>query len=220
MKSWEAELLCSTEGIKCEHAVFQAIETAAQSLGFEHCAFALRVSYPLTNPKTILLNRCMASWWVNDIGGCCCQSQPTATGEPRVPPDQALAPPGGMRIEWTQSSFKSLGFAGMLTACSSEAVAASHVTAHQAQMRRLVNVSHQTLFHLFNSKWRDQIELSTRELEVLRWTADGKTSGEIANILAISENTVNFHIKNSVAKLQTTNKTAAAVRAATLGLLS
>jgi LuxR family transcriptional regulator len=219
MMSWEADLLCSTEGATCEHAVFEAIEAAAQALGFEHCAFALRASYPLTSPKTILLNTCKASWWVDDIGACCCQSEPAATVEARAPSGQPLARPGGMRIEWTQSSFSAFGFAGMLTACSSESVPASRVATHQAHMRRLANVSHQTLFHLFTSKWRGQIELSTRELEVLRWTADGKTSGEIANILAISGNTVNFHIKNAVTKLQTTNKTAAAVRATTLGLL-
>lgn len=43
MMSWEAELLCSTEGIKCEHAVFQAIETAAQALGFEHSNVTRRI---------------------------------------------------------------------------------------------------------------------------------------------------------------------------------
>ncbi len=51
------------------------------------------------------------------------------------------------------------------------------------------------------------------------WTAEVKTSGEIAEILKISERTVNFHINNAIAKLDTPNKTAAAVRAALLGLL-
>ncbi len=36
--------------------------------------------------------------------------------------------------------------------------------------------------------------LSTREAEVLRWCAAGKTSWEIAEILHISERTVNFHL--------------------------
>jgi LuxR family transcriptional regulator len=35
----------------------------------------------------------------------------------------------------------------------------------------------------------------------------------------ISVDTVNFHVKNAVMKLKTTNKTAAVVRAAMLGLL-
>jgi len=63
------------------------------------------------------------------------------------------------------------------------------------------------------------IDLSDREIDVLRWTAEGKTSAEIAVILDISERTVNFHVNSVVAKLGATNKTSAAVRAAMLGLI-
>jgi LuxR family transcriptional regulator len=63
------------------------------------------------------------------------------------------------------------------------------------------------------------VELTAREVEMLRWTADGKTSGEIAQITAISERTVNFHLNNAVEKLGAANKTAAAVKAAMLRLL-
>ncbi|MBY5775263.1 helix-turn-helix transcriptional regulator [Rhizobium leguminosarum] len=61
--------------------------------------------------------------------------------------------------------------------------------------------------------------LSERECEVLRWTGDGKTSEEISYILAISKNTVNFHVKNAALKLGCVNKTAAVVTAMRLGLL-
>jgi LuxR family transcriptional regulator len=89
-------------------------------------------------------------------------------------------------------------------------------------MRWLVNVSHQALSRLLAPKlgWDDKPSLTGREVEVLKWTADGKTAGEISDLLAVSEHTVNFHVKNAVAKLQTANKTAAVVRAAMLGLLS
>ena len=62
--------------------------------------------------------------------------------------------------------------------------------------------------------------LSPREIEVLKWTADGKTADDIAEILNVSRNTINFHIKNAVRKLQAANKTAAVVKAAVSGLLS
>ncbi|MCT6593234.1 LuxR C-terminal-related transcriptional regulator, partial [Pantoea dispersa] len=39
-------------------------------------------------------------------------------------------------------------------------------------------------------------DFSQRELEILNWTAEGKTSAEIYLILDISEHTVNFHQKN------------------------
>jgi LuxR family quorum-sensing system transcriptional regulator SolR len=54
---------------------------------------------------------------------------------------------------------------------------------------------------------------------VLRWTADGKTSGEISSILNIAGRTVNFHINNAISKLNAANKTAVAVKAAMLRFL-
>jgi len=63
-------------------------------------------------------------------------------------------------------------------------------------------------------------KLTKREVEILRWTAQGKSSEEIASILYLSVNTINYHIKKSTSKLGTTNKTAAAVKASLLGLLN
>ena len=66
---------------------------------------------------------------------------------------------------------------------------------------------------------RSDSPLTDREIEVLRWTADGKTASEIADILNISERTANFHIANAITKLNAPNKTAAVVRAGMLGML-
>ena len=63
------------------------------------------------------------------------------------------------------------------------------------------------------------VVLSAREIEVLRWTSDGKTSYEVSEIMHISERTVNFHVNNAVEKLGTNNKTAAVVKAVILGLI-
>jgi LuxR family transcriptional regulator len=63
-------------------------------------------------------------------------------------------------------------------------------------------------------------KLTKREIEILRWTALGKSSEEIASVLHLSVNTINYHIKKSTAKLGAPNKTAAAVNAALLGLLN
>lgn len=62
--------------------------------------------------------------------------------------------------------------------------------------------------------------LTGREIEVLKWAAHGKTSREISEILIVSVNTVNFHMKNAKSKLETVNKTAAVARASKLGLLN
>ncbi len=62
-------------------------------------------------------------------------------------------------------------------------------------------------------------DLSDREKTCLSWTALGKSSWEIGQILSISENTVIFHIKNAMKKLGTNSRTFAAIKAAQLGLI-
>jgi DNA-binding CsgD family transcriptional regulator len=66
---------------------------------------------------------------------------------------------------------------------------------------------------------RPPVELSAREKDCLRWTAEGKSSWDIGMILGISENTINFHIKNAMRKLETTSRTVAVVKAIRLNLI-
>lgn len=61
--------------------------------------------------------------------------------------------------------------------------------------------------------------LTSRELEVLRWTASGKTSKETSEILNISVNTVNFHLKNTMLKLGTVNRASTIASAVKTGIL-
>jgi DNA-binding CsgD family transcriptional regulator len=63
------------------------------------------------------------------------------------------------------------------------------------------------------------IPLTDREMEILKWTAIGKTAWEIGAILKISERTVNFHLQNLMGKLGVHNKTHAAAKAMTFGLI-
>ncbi|WP_248299334.1 LuxR C-terminal-related transcriptional regulator, partial [Legionella pneumophila] len=51
-----------------------------------------------------------------------------------------------------------------------------------------------------------EMKFSKREREILKWTAEVKTSAEIAIILSISENNVNFHQKNMQKKFNAPNK--------------
>jgi DNA-binding CsgD family transcriptional regulator len=64
------------------------------------------------------------------------------------------------------------------------------------------------------------ITLSQRERDCLNWTAQGKSSWDIGMILAISENTVNFHVKNAMRKLGSTSRIVAVLKAVRLGLIS
>ncbi|MGE4317813.1 MAG: helix-turn-helix transcriptional regulator [Deferribacterales bacterium] len=64
----------------------------------------------------------------------------------------------------------------------------------------------EAFFKLYDMKDTALEILSEKELRVLRWLKSGKTSWEISTILEISENTVNFHIKNIKRKLNASNR--------------
>lgn len=64
-----------------------------------------------------------------------------------------------------------------------------------------------------------QQAMSGREKQVLDWTTRGKTAWETGQILGISENTVNYHIKNLLRKLNAQRKTEVAAAALTSGWL-
>lgn len=237
MKNWQDDLLGITDIISCEHTVFKKIESAAWSLGFEHCAYGLRAPLPITNPRTIMLNNYPSEWQDRYASENYLKIDPTVlhgrrTQVPLTWDDSVFSSTAklweearhfGLCIGWAQSNFDAVGVGGMLTLSRScEALTQSELASQEIKFRWLTSISHHCLSRIFISKLVEQTRpaLTPREIEVLKWTADGKTSSDISNILAVSENTVNFHIKNAVGKLQTANKTAAVVRAAMLGLLN
>jgi DNA-binding response OmpR family regulator len=61
--------------------------------------------------------------------------------------------------------------------------------------------------------WPKDVSLNEREIEALTWAARGKTSAEIAQIIGLSKRTVDFHIDNARAKLGTTTRIEAVVKA-------
>ncbi len=64
-----------------------------------------------------------------------------------------------------------------------------------------------------------EYELSARERDVLAWAGRGKTVAETADILKISEGTVETHVKRALEKLHVSNKTHAVAKAITLGIV-
>ena len=65
----------------------------------------------------------------------------------------------------------------------------------------------------------DGIELSPRELEVLRLMGEGMLKKQIADVLKISEHTVAFHVKHVYQKLDVNNSPAAIDKAHRAGIL-
>jgi DNA-binding NarL/FixJ family response regulator len=62
--------------------------------------------------------------------------------------------------------------------------------------------------------------LSSREMDVLRCLAQGKTTAQIASELFISENTVKTHVRHILEKLAASNRAEAVSKATYMGLIS
>lgn len=64
----------------------------------------------------------------------------------------------------------------------------------------------------------DLPKLTKRELDVLGWTAQGKTAWEVSIILGMSEKTVNFHLGNAMRKLEVSSKHQAVIKCIAAGI--
>ncbi|MBB1250395.1 MULTISPECIES: helix-turn-helix transcriptional regulator [unclassified Rhizobium] len=62
--------------------------------------------------------------------------------------------------------------------------------------------------------------LTEREVEIVRWTAKGKTSAEIGMIMSLSDHTVNAYMNNAVKKLDCVNRTQLVAKAIRMRVIS
>lgn len=83
------------------------------------------------------------------------------------------------------------------------------VHAQDAAMRVLVSEALQP----------ERPSITPRELEVLRWTMDGKTAWEVGVLLGVTERTVIQHLQNAMRKLDCNSKHQAVLKALRLGLI-
>lgn len=84
----------------------------------------------------------------------------------------------------------------------------------------LLNMLHERVSVLLARNKHPIAKLTPREIEVIKWAAGGKTSWETSTILGIAEGSVNFHLRNVIAKLGASSKTQAIARAISLHLVS
>jgi DNA-binding response OmpR family regulator len=61
--------------------------------------------------------------------------------------------------------------------------------------------------------WSSKVALNEREIECLTWAARGKSSAEIAQIIATSKRNVDFHIESACRKLEVATRVQAAIKA-------
>lgn len=92
--------------------------------------------------------------------------------------------------------------------------------ANRHELHLLATYAHEKIIDLGLHKTRDlDLRLTAREIEVLTWTARGKTRWETSCLLSVSEETIKRHIDNICRKLNTQNKTQATAVAIMNGLI-
>ncbi|RYH63013.1 MAG: LuxR family transcriptional regulator [Alcaligenaceae bacterium] len=235
MNEWKEELEAHFAEAKDVARVAELIGVGASALGFDHWAYGLRLPLPFTRPRFFTISNYDPRWVQRYKDQDYLQVDPTvlhgcASLVPlvwdegvisRAPQFWSEARSFGLRFGWAQSCFDGAGRVGMLSlARSSETFSPREMAAHDPLWRWLAQEAHLAMSaRMDTGRAASRPLLTARQVEVLKWTADGKTCEEVAQILGISEHTVHFHVKNAVAALAANNKAAAVSRAAQLGLL-
>lgn len=236
MKPWQADQLRLISAATDTHQIFDAIQAEVARLGFRYCSFGMKSPVPLAAPRVLWCSNYPVEWQHRYEEREYLRRDPTAahaivSDDPLLWSDELFAGCPELRAEarsfglvhgWAQPHRDASGMVSLLTCARTEpAIEDAEFTAKRERVQWLACLCHDGMVHYWGPPLRGDVAtaLSSRELEVLRWSCDGKSSADIAQITNLSEATVNFHIRNACTKLNASNRTAAAVRAALLGLL-
>jgi LuxR family quorum-sensing system transcriptional regulator SolR len=235
--------LANRTQLECDyHAVvtdtndsFGYLSGRCRALGFDFCATGIRLPLPIAEPKTILENNYSPAWQAEYEGSNYVEIDPTiAHALSQVGPAYWSDTYDSAPDFW-ESAFKhdlrngisiatrhSSGALGMLSVARGDnEISLTERRFLAPELLRLTEMFGVTKFAKTVERLLPEATalLTPREKEVLRWTADGKTSEDIGKILSVSVNTINFHVKQSLGKLNALNKTQAVVKALLLGLI-
>jgi LuxR family transcriptional regulator, quorum-sensing system regulator SolR len=236
VKPWQDEQLQVLLADDNEHRVFERIAQIARKLGFDHCAYGVRPPLPISRQRIVMFNTYPTEWRDRYARKNFLAVDPTVQHGLRSPlpvvwSDEFFAQSPefweearahDLRYGWAQPCRDAQGVLGMLTvARSHDELDADEMQDKSIRLSWLTQITHIAMTRIVVKKLVPEasVKLSNKEIDVVRWTAEGKNAAEIGEIMNLSARTVTFHINNVVKKLNAANKTAAAVRAAMLGLL-
>lgn len=236
MESYFQDAYQSFYAARDEYALFEEITSFANKLGFEYCCYGIRMPLPVSKPAVKIFDSYPSGWMAHYRTCGFLDIDPTVRAGmrntnlivwPHTMYDEAPrlwsdAMDFGIKVGVAQSSWTAHGAFGLLTMSRhADPLAPSEVENLLLPANWLSNLCHMRMSQFLESKLIPEAStpLTAREREVLRWTAEGKTSYEIGKILSISERTVNFHVNNVLLKLAATNKVQAVVKAVATGLI-
>ncbi|CAN7769043.1 autoinducer binding domain-containing protein [Variovorax sp. LjRoot175] len=129
MALWAHDVLRRLTGARSPEDAFAQIALGARELGFEYCAYGLRLPLSFTNPKTLILSSYERGWRERYLEAGYLRTDPTVahgtrSAQPvvwsnklfeRAPQMWEEARSFGLRVGWAQSCFDADGRMGMLT---------------------------------------------------------------------------------------------------------
>lgn len=235
MVNWHNTRLPKLEGESEITSVFEMVINHTYELGFEYCSFTMSSQSQDTQTKPILFNNYPNEWShiykqahyfdVDPVVTHCKNSvlpilweQKTFANTPQL---WELAQSCGVHLGWTQAVHDFQGVFSMLTLVRSKGeVSPEELYEKAGQVLWLCHAMHAVVAQKYADApdIKAPSKLTSRETEILKWSAMGKTASEIAAILCLSERTVGFHISSTFKKLGVHNKIQAVLRAAKAGL--
>ncbi|WP_395502975.1 LuxR family transcriptional regulator [Ectopseudomonas mendocina] len=231
--------LLTMSGLACRRSWFEALKANTRALGCDGLLFALKPNSNIDNLQAVLLSDYSQTW--RDIYD--------ANDYSRIDPVVSHCLSSTTPIAWNDSIFKThqqlrfreeskghglvqgvslplhcvTGHVGVLSV-RLESVPQRQLKYHLARilpgLALIRDYAVDTFLSLAGEQESDNtVELTHRELEVLKWSAFGKTTWEIARILSCSEANINYHFAKIRNKFNVGSRRMAIVKALQTGLL-
>ena len=233
MNNWQVDLFTGLENANGMQGVLDATIKVIAPIGFEFCGFRSLIPLPLATPKIMTLYTAEDKTYERERNGDyletpmsrhCARSMTPFSWEgttedavfKEIPDLCEEYYSSGHRGGWAQSLVERKNMYSVFYADSSDSLTKRYLDNVDFRMQWVATA---VLSRMNKVRSDTDIQLSLREREVLRWTGDGKTADQIAEILMLSPSTINFHLRKAMQKLDAPNKTAAVVRAIFLNLL-
>ncbi|HEH9419534.1 MAG: LuxR family transcriptional regulator [Aeromonas sobria] len=209
-------------------------------MDYDYYRFALIIPMSMQRPKVVLFNQCPDSWvqTYTDNNMLACDPVIQLARKQTLPiywnrlderarflqegrmDVMGLAAEFGLRNGISFPLHGAAGETGILSFITSERASSDLLLESSPILSWMANYIFEAAIRVVRLRDSDQhAALTGRETECLFWASEGKTSGEIACILGITERTVNYHLNQVTRKTGSMNRYQAIAKGISSGIL-
>ncbi|MBK5011807.1 LuxR family transcriptional regulator [Pseudomonas sp. S60] len=233
MFHWKPEHLHAFVSERHPRKLFDIAVHLTQDLDFDYLGLNLRIQIATQTPHFYLYSNYPSDWilcyqdedfYKQDSASIASHTSTTPvlwTDElyKEAPHVREAACQHGLRHGWTQSLHDlQHNESQMSVARPAGRIETAELYDKAGSVQWICHTLHAVLSeHHLDALCPPQPKMSERELEVLKWSAAGKTAADVACILSLSQSTVNFHIRSVITKTNAANKAGAVAIAALRG---